>query len=161
LTKNKGGVSILPEPDKDGIVHMNVANCSHAKTLQLTVTNQMDTGVTLRCAVLGSPGPFEVDNLIHRIVTDSKAAMLAGNDRIDFTVTLPGSANPGVYRMPVAFEFYQDSEEPFYIVKYIVANVADDVVKRLQPTTPYVRPKPLTIVHEPDVATERGQPPCL
>ena len=161
MTKNKGGVSILPEPDKDGIVHMNVANCSHAKTLQLTVTNQMDTGVTLRCAVLGSPGPFEVDNLIHRIVTDSKAAMLAGNDRIDFTVTLPGSANPGVYRMPVAFEFYQDSEEPFYIVKYIVANVADDVVKRLQPTTPYVRPKPFTIVHEPDVATERGQPPCL
>jgi hypothetical protein len=156
LTKDKCGVSILPEPDENGIVHMDTTS----KILQLTVTNQVDTDVTLQCTVLGSSGPFTVDNLIHNIVSESKSAMLSGNGRIDFTVSL-SSANPGVYSMPVAFMFYRDGEAPFHIVKYIRAEVGDDVVARLQPKVPYVRPKPVAIVYEPDVETERGEPPCL
>ncbi len=134
-----------------------------SKILQLTVTNQVDTEVTLQCSVLGTPGPFKVDNLIHRIVSESKAAKLAGNGQIDFTVKLAESANPGVYSMPVAFVFYRDNEAPFHIVKYIRAEIVDDrdVVARLQPKTPYVRPKPVAVVYEPDVETERGEPPYM
>jgi hypothetical protein len=133
---------------------------ANSKILQLTVTNQIDTDVTLQCTILGPPGPFTVDNLIHKIVSESKAAKLSGNSGIDFTVSL-NSTNPGVYMMPVAFMFYRDGEEPFHIVKYIRAEIVDDVVARLQPKVPYIRPKPVAIVYEPDVQTERGEPPYM
>ena len=156
LAKDKCGVSILPAHDNKGIVHMDV----DSKILQLTVTNEVDTEVTLQCTILGSAGVFTVDNLIHKIVSESKAARLEGNSQIDFTVSLD-STNPGVYTMPVAFMFCRDNEAPFHIVKYIAAEIVNDVVTRLQPKTPYVRPKPVTIVYEPDVETERGEPPFM
>ena len=131
-----------------------------SKILQLTVTNEVDTEVTLQCTILGSPSQFTVDNLIHKIVSESKAARLAGNDRIDFTVNLD-SDNPGVYKMPVVFTFCRDNETPFHIVKYITAEIVNDVVTRLRPKTPYVHPKPVAIVYEPDVETERGEPPFM
>ena len=155
LTKDKGGVSIQPEADQDGLVFMEF------DTLQLTVTNHKDTIVTLQCSILGAPGPFQVDNLIHKIVSESRAVQLAGNDQVDFTVMFAGSANPGVYSLPVAFMFYRDGETPFHIVKYIRAQIVDTVVTNLQAKTPYVQPKPVAIVEEPSVETERGQPPLM
>ena len=119
----------------------------------------MNTDVTLQCSVLGSTGPFKVDDVIHKIVSESKCAKLAGHNRIDFTVTLDDSANPGVYSMPVAFSFSRDDGQPFHIVKYIKAEIVDDIVTSLQPTIPYVRPKPVTVVHDPAVKIERGEPP--
>ena len=131
-----------------------------SRILQLTVTNEVDTEVTLQCTVLGLSGPFTVDNLINKIVSESKAARLAGNGRIDFTVSLD-SDNPGIFLLPVAFMFYRENEQPFHIVKYIRAEVIDPIVERLQPKTPYVRPKPVAIVYEPSVKPEPGEPPFM
>jgi hypothetical protein len=164
LTQDKGGISILPEPDREGIVLM-----SNSKILQLTVTNEMHTDVTLRCAVLGWPGPFKVDHAIHQIVSEAMTVHLGGKCHIDFTVSLVKSANPGIYSFPVAFMFHRDEElddeldeeEPFHIVKYLRAVIVDDVVTRLQPTTPYRRRRPFAMVNDPSVATERGEPPFM
>ena len=155
LTKDKGGVSIQPKADQDGLVFME------SDVLQLTVTNHKDTDVTLQCSILGAPGSFQVDNLIHKIVSESRAVQLAGNNLVDFTVTFASSANPGVYSMPVAFMFYRDGEMPFHIVKYIRAQIVDTVVTSVQAKIPYVHPKPVAIVDEPCVETERGQPPLM
>lgn len=154
---DKHGIIIQPKPHKDGIVHMDVI----ARILQLTVINKEGTKVSLRCAILGSPGPFTVDNLIHRIVSESKTAELAGNSSIDFTVALSDSPNPGNYLLPVAFMFNRENEPTFHIVKYIKAEITDDVVTRLRPQTPYMRPKPVAIVHDPSIETECGEPPYM
>ena len=129
--------------------------------LQLSVTNHKDTDVILQCSILGAPGPFQVDNIIHKIVSESRAVKLAGNNRVDFTVTFAGSANPGVYSMPVAFMFYRDGEIPFHIVKYIRAEIVDSVVTSIQAKIPYVRTKPVAVVDEPWIEIERGQPPLM
>ena len=138
---------------------------SNSKILQLTVTNEMHTDVTLRCAVLGWPGPFKVDHAIHQIVSEAMTVHLGGKCHIDFTVSLVKSANPGIYSFPVAFMFHRDEEldeeEPFHIVKYLRAVIVDDVVTRLQPTTPYRRQRPFAMVNDPSVATERGEPPFM
>ena len=157
MAKDKGGITIEPEAGNDGIVHMS----AKSKILQLVVTNQVGTDVNFRCAVLGWPGPFTVDDLLHNIVSKSRTVKLVGNgSMIDITVKLADSPNPGVYSLPVAFMFRRDDdEEPFHIVKYIRYMVVDDVVTRLQPTRPYRRPKPVAIVRDPNVEIERGQPP--
>lgn len=155
LAKDKGGVSIQPEADKDGLVYME------SDTLQLTVTNHKDTDVTLQCSILGAPGPFHVDNIINKIVSESTAVQLAGNNQVDFTVKFAGSANPGIYSMPVAFMFYRENKIPFHIVKYIRAQIVDAVVTSVQAIVPYVHPKPVAVVDEPWVETERGQPPLM
>ena len=156
MAKDKGGITIEPEAGNDGIVHMS----AKSKILQLVVTNQVGTDVNFRCAVLGWPGPFKVDDLWHHIVNESKEVKLAGRRLINFTVTIADSPNPGVYSLPVAFMFRRDDdEEPFHIVKYIRYMVVDDVVTRLQPTRPYRRPKPVALVRDPNVEIERGQPP--
>ena len=152
MTQDKGGVSILPQPNSEGIVYMD------STILKLTVRNQMNTDVTLQCCVLGSTGPFKVED-DRKIVSESRSAKLIGHYPIDFTVTLDDSANPGVYSMPVAFAFSRDGGQPFHVVKYIKAEIVDDIVTSLQPTIPYVRPKPVTVVHDPDVKIERGEPP--
>ena len=153
MARDKGGVTIDPEPDHQGVVHMNATS----KVLQLTVTNEMYTDVKLRCAVLGWPGPFKVDD-INQIVSESKRAILPGRSRTSFTVTLTSSPNPGVYSLPVAFVFRRDEElEPFHIVKYIRAIIVDEIVTRLRPTRPYRRRKVFTSNHGGEI--ERGEPP--
>ena len=154
LTKDKNGISIQPNADRDGLVYMK-------SEILLTVTNHEDTEITFQCSILGVPGPFQVDDLIHKIASEAKPVELAGDSRVDFTVALAGSLNPGVYSMPVAFMFYRDDRIPFHIVKYIRAEVVDPIVTSLQPKIPYVRPKPVAIVDEPYVATEPGQPPLM
>ena len=155
MTRDKCGVSILPEADKEGIVYMDV----NSKIMQLTVTNLIETAVTLECDVLGPSGPFKVDNLIH--VSQSEPAKLERNQCFHVPVQLPESPNPGIYSLPVAFMFFRQDEARFHIVKYIRAEISDEIVKRLQPVTPYKRQKPVAVVHEPGVEIERGEPPCM
>ena len=153
MTRDKGGVTIEPEPDHQGVVLMNATS----KLLQLTVTNQMFTDVILRCAILGWPGPFKVDDINH-VISGSREVKLVGKGRTNFTVTLASSPNPGVYSLPVAFVFHRDEEpEPFHIVKYIRAIIVDEVVTRLQPTRTYRRRKFFASNHGAEI--ERGVPP--
>jgi hypothetical protein len=152
MAKDKGGVAIEPEPDREGVVHMNTTS----KILQLTVKNQMNTGVILQCAVLGWLGPFQVDDP-NNIIRESRKANLTGYRQVCFTVRLTGSQNPGIYSLPVAFVFCRDGSEPFHIVKYIRVTIIDDVVTRLQPTRPYRRRRPFLSHSTSNI--ERGEPP--
>lgn len=157
MGKDKFGISIQPEPEVDGIIYMN----DNSKILQLTVSNDIEKEVKLKCIVLSSTGPFKVDHLIHRIVSESKVAVLPGNRKIDLTVTVDDVVHPGVYLLLVAFMFSRDNEEPFHIIKYVEARIVDDVVMRLQPEVPYVRQKRVASMYEPFVETEHGQPPYV
>ena len=133
MAEDKGNVVIEPAGDDDGIVHMGV----NVKLLQLTVKNESHSKVTFRCAVLGSGSDFMIDDRIHKIVSGGKLAELNGFQSIDFTVKI-NSSNPGTYCVPAAFMFRHGQDEAFHIVKYVKSEIVDDVVKDLQPVSPYV-----------------------
>ena len=158
MTKDKGGVSVEPESNSDGIVNMDVSS----KILKLTVTNDVDTDLVLQCAILGSLGPFQICHSLHQeIITEATCARLGGLRQTVFDVKLAQSPNPGIYSLPIAFRFNRDYDEPFHIVKYIKAVIVDDVVMRLQPTKPYRRRKRFALSNDRDVEIERGVPPCV
>ena len=156
MTKDKGGVSVEPESNSDGIISMNVSS----KILKLTVINHMAADLILQCAILGSLGPFEVQHShIQEIISESMSARLGGMRQTVFDVKLTPSPNPGIYSLPIAFRFSRDYDEPFHIVKYIKAVIVDDVVMRLQPTRPYRRRRRVALPNDHNVLIERGEPP--
>lgn len=148
-------MSISPKANKEGLVFMDTAT----KILQVTATNELETDVELQCGVLGSAGPFVVENLSHQIVSKSIAVKLAGHGNFNVTVKLTKSPNPGIYSVVVMFTFQRGDEKPFHILKYVRAIIDDDVVKRLQPTSSYRHPRcPATL---DDAIIEHGEPPTL
>ena len=154
LAADKGLVTIEPAANEDGIVKMGVND----KILQLIVKNKSIHRVSLRCVQLGSTADFSVDDRIHKIVSEGKTAELGANQTIDFTVKI-GSSNPGIYCVPVAFMFRRGQDELFHIVKYVRAEIVDEVVQDLQPVSPYVKPKPVATVADPEVEIIPGEPP--
>lgn len=154
LAADKGLVTIEPPANEDGIVKMGV----NVRVLQLTVKNNSINKVLLRCVHLGSATDFCVDDRIHKIVSEKKTAELGTLQTIDFTVKI-GSSNPGIYCVPVAFMFRRGQDELFHIIKYVKAEIEDEVVQDLQPVSPYVKPKPVATVADPEVEIIPGEPP--
>ena len=161
MIRDKGDISIHPAADSSDIVDMGVLNLCESKLLKLTVRNESEySSVVLRCSVLGSASNFTINDRRFNIVgSRSKVQLLKqGSYVVEVKVT---SQNPGMHRVPVGFEFKREDGIPFHIVKFIKAETTDDVVKDLQPTSPYVRPKPVVKVFDPEIEIIDGEPPPM
>ena len=160
MIRDKGDISIHPAADSSDIVDMGVLNLCESKLLKLTVRNESDSRVVLQCSVLGSASNFTINDRRFNIVGSRSKVELRrhGSYVVEVKVT---SQNPGIHRVPVGFEFKREDGIPFHIVKFIKAETTDDVVIDLQPTSPYVRPKPVVKVSDPEIEIIDGEPPPM
>ena len=158
LTKDKQDISIHPAADTNDIVNMGVTNIGDSNLLKLTVRNESYCEVVMQCAVLGSISDFTIQDRRFNIVGTRSRIEMLGHGSYVLHVKL-NSQNPGIHRVPIGFEFKREEGIPFHIVKFIKAEATDDVVRDLQPTSPYVRPKPVAKVSDPEIEVIQGVRP--
>ncbi|NXL99132.1 SDE3 helicase, partial [Tyrannus savana] len=156
LIRGKHGVDIVSEHDKDnGEIRFPVTR-GKAQVISVTVQNRGEQAVTLR-QLLPHCWSRVLSFSDQQGVTQGQSLVLHPGATYPIQVRCLTKRN-GHFSARLMFEFIKEPDEPFSILRYVIAIAQSQLAKELGPSAPY-KPYQDSLQRPVTVITEEGIPP--
>ena len=158
MAEDKKNVAILPASNKESVIDLGTIDVNEPKNFQLHIRNLSERKLFFGYVVLGSGSDFQVGVTNLEVMGEKDERELDGFECVPVALDI-SVKNPGIFQVVLAFWFKFGEGTPFQIIKFIKAEVTDNLVKELQSVSPYVRPKPRSKISKTKSKLIPGEPP--
>ncbi|XP_027750964.1 helicase MOV-10 isoform X2 [Empidonax traillii] len=156
LTRGKHGVDIVSNYDGgDGEIRFPVTR-GQAKVIRVTVRNGGEQAVTLRQFLTRHQSPV-LSFSDEQGVTQGQSLVLHPGGTYPIQVRCLTKSN-GHFPVVLVFEFLKEPDEPFSILRYVVAIAESQLAKDLGPSAPY-KPYQDSLQRPVTIITDEGNRP--